>query len=387
MVLMALFTTFITTPLVLAVYKPAKRARNTNYKQRTVERKNTNTELRIMACFHGARNIPSMINLFEASRGTYKHGELCIYAMHLMEFSERSSAIMMVHKVRRNGLPFWNKGVRSNSNQIVVAFEAFQQLSQVSVRPMTSISSISDMHEDICTTAERKRVAIIILPFHKHQRLDGSLETTRTEFQWVNRKVLENAPCSVGILVDRGLGGSAHVSASNVSYFITVLFVGGHDDSEALAYGIRMAEHPGINLMVIRFLVQQDTVEGNGIELVDGNPSPDEDCLSELKQKTIKDDPIKYEEKVVRNAAETIAAIGEVGFCNLFLVGRTPGKFFVPLPLDRRSEYPELGPLGSLLASTEFSTTASVLVIQQHRGSVSPNSALDHEERLPNQSN
>lgn len=340
-----------------------------------------------MACFHGARNIPSMINLFEASRGTNKHGELCIYAMHLMEFSERSSAIMMVHKVRRNGLPFWNKGVRSNSNQIVVAFEAFQQLSQVSVRPMTSISSISDMHEDICTTAERKRVAIIILPFHKHQRLDGSLETTRTDFQWVNRKVLENAPCSVGILVDRGLGGSAHVSASNVSYFITVLFVGGHDDSEALAYGIRMAEHPGINLMVIRFLVQQDTVEGNGIELVDGYPSPDEDCLSELKQKTNKDDPIKYEEKVVRNAAETIAAIGEVSFCNLFLVGRTPGKFFVPLPLDRRSECPELGPLGSLLASTEFSTAASVLVIQQHQGSVSPNSALDHEERLPNQSN
>ena len=365
----------------MAVYKPAKRARNTDYKQRTISRKNTNAELRIMACFHGARNISSMINLFEASRGTNKHGELCIYAMHLMEFSERSSAIMMVHKVRRNGLPFWNKGVRSESNQIVVAFEAFQQLSQVSVRPMTSISSISDMHEDICSTAERKRISVIILPFHKHQRMDGSLETTRTDFQWVNRRVLENAPCSVGILVDRGLGGATHVSASNVSYFITVLFFGGHDDREALGYGVRMAEHPGINLMVIRFLVQHDTTV-EGIEVVNGNSTPDEDCLSELKQKTNKDGSIKYEEKVVRSTAETIAAIREASFCNLFLVGRASDESGIPLPLDRRSECPELGPLGNLLASTEFSTAASVLVIQQYRGSVSPNLALDQEERL-----
>ncbi|RVX04270.1 Cation/H(+) antiporter 18 [Vitis vinifera] len=342
MVLMALFTTFITTPLVVAVYKPAKRERNTDHKQRTVERKNTNTELRIMACFH---------------------------------------AIMMVHKVRKNGLPFWNKGVRSESNQVVVAFEAFQQLSQVSVRPMTSISSISDMHEDICTTADRKRVAIIILPFHKHQRVDGSLETTRTDFCWVNRRVLEHAACSVGILVDRGLGGTTHVSASNVSYFITVLFFGGHDDREALAYGIRMAEHPGINLMVIRFLVEHETVEG--IELVDGNSKPDEECLAELKQKISKDGSIKYEEKEVRSAAETIAAIREASFCNLFLVGRAPDKAAIPLPLDRRSECPELGPLGSLLASTDFSTAASVLVIQQYHGSVSPNLALDLEEGLP----
>ncbi|KAJ6426513.1 hypothetical protein OIU84_022167 [Salix udensis] len=127
-------------------------------------------------------------------------------------------------------------------------FDAFQQLSRVSVRPMTSISSMADMHEDICTTAERKRAAMIILPFHKQQRLDGSLETARTDFQLVNRRVLGDAPCSVGILVDRGLGGTTQVSASNVSYDITVLFFGGHDDREALAYGARMAEHPGVSL-------------------------------------------------------------------------------------------------------------------------------------------
>ncbi|KAJ6426514.1 hypothetical protein OIU84_022167 [Salix udensis] len=173
-------------------------------------------------------------------------------------------------------------------------FDAFQQLSRVSVRPMTSISSMADMHEDICTTAERKRAAMIILPFHKQQRLDGSLETARTDFQLVNRRVLGDAPCSVGILVDRGLGGTTQV---------------------------------------IRFLVKPEAGgEISGADIGDSSStilgSLDEDFISEFKQKISRDDSVKFEEKSVGNAAETIDAIHEVHHCNLFLVGRLPdGEF------------------------------------------------------------
>lgn len=370
MVLMALFTTFITTPVVMAVYKPAKRGSTTVYKHRTIERKNSNTQLRILACFHSSRNIPSIINLLEASRGTEKREGLCVYAMHLIELSERSSAILMVHKARRNGLPFWNKGLRSDSNQVVVAFEAFRQLSRVSVRPMTSISSLSDMHEDICTTAETKRAAIIILPFHKHQRLDGSLETTRTDFRGVNLRILKHATCSVGIFVDRGLGGTTHVSASNVFYSITVLFFGGRDDREALAYGARMAEHPGIKVTVIRFLVTPETIGEIITVETDGDPatnlvSKDDEFLTEFNEIHSKDSSITYEEKFVRNVTETIGIIRELNRCNLFLVGRVP-EGELALALNGSSECLELGPIGGLLTSSECSTMASVLVVQQY---------------------
>ncbi|KAM1850947.1 hypothetical protein ACFX13_015068 [Malus domestica] len=387
MVLMALFTTFITTPLVVAVYKPAKRGRMADYKHKTIERKNTNTQLRILACFHSARNIPSIINLLEASRGTNKREGLCVYAMHLKELSERSSAILMVHRARRNGLPFWNKGQQSNSDSVVVAFEAYQQLSRVSIRPMTEISSTSDMHEDICATAESKRAAIVILPFHKHQRLDGTLETTRNDFRFVNQRVLQYAPCSVGILVDRGLGGATHIAASNVSYFITVLFFGGRDDREALAYGARMAEHPGISLMVIRFLVEPELAGEISRINIDGNArtkvgSVDEEFLTEFKQKIAKDDSVTYEEKAVRNEAQTISMVHEIGRCHLFLVGRTPDGE-VALALNRRSECPELGPVGSLLISPDLSTSASVLVVQQYNGQVSLDLPSEMEEESP----
>lgn len=184
LVLMALVTTFITTPLVVAIYKPAKTPSNSEYKHRALDRKgSTMSPFRMLFCFHSVRNIPTMINLIEVLRGTGKREVLLVHAMHLMELSERSSAILMVHKARRNGLPFWKKGTNSGSDQVVVAFEAFQQLSRVTIWPTTAISAVLSMHEDICSGAESNRAAMIILPFHKHLRLDGQLETTRAEYR------------------------------------------------------------------------------------------------------------------------------------------------------------------------------------------------------------
>lgn len=389
LVIMALFTTFITTPIVVAIHKPAKKARSEN-KHRTIQRKEANGQLRLLTCFHNSRNIPSVINLIEASRGIGKKGAgVRVYAMHLMEYSERPSAILMVHKARKNGLPFWNKvqDAAADQNQIVVAFEAFRHLSRVSIKPTTAISRLSDIHEDICSSAEDKRVAMIILPFHKHLRLDGHLETTRNIFRHVNRKVLLHAPCSVGILVDRGLGGTSHVSASNVDYTITALFFGGHDDREALTYGSRMAEHPGINLVAVRFVLDP-TVASETVSLdIDGNEnsrpearSEDEEFLSNFKQNNQKEDgSIKYEEKMVKSSAETVEVIKSYCRCNLFLVGRmAEGEVVAALGKQQQQmECPELGPLGNLLTSSEFSTTASVLIVQQYRGEELPLDSLE----------
>ncbi|KAF6172956.1 hypothetical protein GIB67_006332 [Kingdonia uniflora] len=372
MVLMALFTTFITTPLVVAVYKPARRASKVDYKHRTVERKDTNTQLRILTCFHSSSNIPTMINLIEVSRGIERREGLNVYAMHLMELSERSSAIRMVHKSRRNGSAFSSKLSRTNSDHIVVAFEAFQQLSRVTVKPMTAISGFSNIHEDICSSAEKKSVAMVILPFHMEQRVDGVLETTRYDFRSVNQKVLENAPCSVGILVDRGLGGSAHVSASDVSSTFVVLFFGGPDDREALAYGARTAEHPGVNLTVVRIIVESapgnetHAIEVNEESAEDSDAPTDNTFFSEIKQKISKNDSVNFEDRLVKNFAETVNMIKEFSKSNLFLVGRNP-KGVVAASWSGRLECQELGPIGSLLTSPSFSTTASVLVIQQYR--------------------
>ncbi|GAV63527.1 Na_H_Exchanger domain-containing protein [Cephalotus follicularis] len=363
MVLMAVFTTFITTPLVMAVYKPGKRASKPNYKYRTIEKIEPNAQFRLLVCFYCIRGVPTLINLIEASRGKEEGEGLRVYAMHLMELSERSSAILMVHKARKTELPFWTEGKQSNCDQQ-------WQLSRVSVHPMTAISAIANIHEDICNSAESKRAAMIILPFHMHQRLDGGLETTRTDFRWVNKRVLENAPCSVGILVDRGLGGTTHVATCNVNSFIIVLFFGGCDDREALAYGARMAEHPGNSLNVIRFLASPD-FSGDMVrveieeESETSSGSADEMFLAGFKNKISGNNSIAYEEKEVKNAAETVELIRGLNGYDLFLVGRMP-EGQAAASLNSSSDCPELGLVGSLLTSLDFQISASVLVVQQY---------------------
>ncbi|KAL6502393.1 Cation/H(+) antiporter 18 [Orobanche hederae] len=386
MVLMALFTTFITTPVVIATYKPARMAKQV-YKHRTIQRRKPNTQLRLLTCFHSTRTIPTLINLMEISRGTGKKGGLRVYAMHLTELSERSSAILMVHKARKNGMPFWNKVQSTDSNEIVVAFETFQHLSHVSIRPTTAISHMFNMHEDICTSAESKRVAMVVLPFHKHQRFDGHFETTRSGLRHVNRRVLEHAPCSVGILVDRGLGGAAHVSASNVDYTITALFFGGPDDREALSYGALMAEHPGISLNVVRFVFDSKVGPSESVTVdIDGSYGPesklsDEEFITDFKNKVSKDGSIKFEESVVSNADVAFDVIRAYGRCNLYLVGRIPeGGLAAALNKKSRNECPELGPIGNLMISEGFSTMASVLVVQQHRDQLTGDSLASLKE-------
>ncbi|KAK1292201.1 Cation/H(+) antiporter 18 [Acorus calamus] len=165
----------------------------------------------------------------------------------------------MVQRARLNGLPFWNKkqaGLDGNSgDNIVVAFEAYQQLSSVTVHPMTAISQLSTMHEDIVTSARQKRAALI-------QRLDGGMESLGHGFRHMNREVLRYAPCSVDTLVDRGFGGAAQVS-----YAVIVLFFGWRDNQEALAYALRVAEHPGIVFTVLRFVAQPEKFLLEGCEV------------------------------------------------------------------------------------------------------------------------
>ncbi|XP_058077282.1 cation/H(+) antiporter 19-like [Magnolia sinica] len=363
LVLMALFTTFITTPIVTALYKPARRT--SPYHHRTIQQNNPDTELRILACFHSTRNIPTIINLLESSRGT-RHHSIIIYAMHLMELSERSSAISIVHKTRRNGLPFWNKE-RPNTNHMVIGFDTYQQLSHVTIRPMTAISHLSSIHEDICTSAEQKRAAIILLPFHKHQRLDGTMESLRHDFHHVNQNVLHHAPCSVGILIDRGLGGTTQISASDVSFNVVALFFGGRDDHEVLAYGARIAEHPGIQLTVLRFVAEAgkslmgSNDDNISINIEADERMADEECILKFLT-TAGNESISYEEKEVGSKEDIVAILETMNRYNLFLVGRIPHV----APLTDRTDCPELGPVGCFLASSEFSTMASVLVLQQY---------------------
>ncbi|OVA01157.1 Cation/H+ exchanger [Macleaya cordata] len=381
MVIVTLLTTAIITPTITMVYKPTKRF--IPYKRRTIQRSKPDSELRLLACIHTPRNVPTIINLLETSYPT-KKSPIYVYALHLVELTGRASSMLIVHNTRTSSRPAANR-TQAQCDHIVSAFENYEQhAGHVSVQPLTAISPYSTMHEDICNLAEDKRVALIIVPFHKQQTIDGGMEATNLAFRTVNQNVLANAPCSVGILVDRGLGASSRVPSSHITHHILVLFFGGPDDREALAYALRMSENPNVSLTVLRFLPGEeasqwsmqsdnDSKDSGSFKVATDNDRErqlDDDFIRGFRMKTVNDATVIYMEKVSSNGEETVAAIRSVdSIHDLYIVGRGQGMIS-PLTagLTDWSECPELGAIGDILASSDFAVTVSVLVVQQYVG-------------------
>lgn len=278
LVLMALFTTFITTPTLIAIYKPARSPLpyyNRNLSSISTAAANDDhdkpaghDQLRIMACLHGLSNVPAVINLVDTITGGRNRSPLKLYIMHLVQLTERSSSIVMALRFRRDGLPH-RTSHRRLRREVAIAFDAYGQLTagRVAVHALTAVSALPTMHQDICDVAEGKRVAMVILPFHKRLGSgEGDMENVGPGWRAVAQRVLRTTPCSVGVLVDRGLGWTAAGGGRRVC----VMFFGGPDDREAMEVAGRMAEHPGVAVTVVRFVNEKGS-DNNSVRL---RPSP-----------------------------------------------------------------------------------------------------------------
>ncbi|KAF5191976.1 Cation/H(+) antiporter like [Thalictrum thalictroides] len=375
MVLSAVVMTGIAVPVVLAIYKPTRPSIINTY--RTIQTSSLDAELKILVCVHSPRNVPTIINLIEVSHT--KKSPICVYTLHLVELTGRASAMLIVHNAHKSGQPAINR-TQAQSDHIIFTFANYaQHAGCVTVQPLTAISPYSTMHEDICNLAEDKRVSLIIIPFHKQQTIDGGMEVSNPVFRNINENVLANAPCSVGLLIDRGFGSSTKVTTNFISNHIAVLFFGGPDDREALSYAWRMSDHPSVTLTVVRFLpgdAVEPTMLPHDKDYMSVNMDNerelqlDNEYISKFRLKNVSKETIVYKEEVVNNAEETLAAIRTIdNIHNLYMVGKGQG-IISPLTagLSDWIDCPELGTIGDLLASSDFTGTVSVLVVQQYVG-------------------
>ncbi|CAL4894112.1 unnamed protein product [Urochloa decumbens] len=386
MVLVSVAMTALVTPVVTTVYRPARRL--VGYKRRNLQRSKHDAELRMLACVHTTRNVPSIISLLELSNPT-KRSPIFIYALHLVELTGRASNMLAAHHSASN-----QSRSAGSSDHIFNAFESYEEsVGGVSIQALTAVSPYQTMHEDVSVLAEDKHVSLIVLPFHKQQTVDGGMEPINASLRGFNESILASAPCSVGILVDRGLSAAAARMAS--VHHVALLFFGGPDDREGLAYAWRMVEHPGVCLTIVRFIPPDykapaapaaaphqpmapaaraaANVHARAITIVpDAAKSErqmDEEYLGEFRTRNVGNDAVLYMEQVVANSEETLAAIRDLDSAHeLYIVGRHPGEAGSPLTsaLAEWMDSPELGPIGDLLVSSEFSKMVSVLVMQQY---------------------
>ncbi|XAR60792.1 hypothetical protein NMG60_11034305 [Bertholletia excelsa] len=355
MYIMIVVITAIVTPIVKALYNPSKKY--IAYRRRTILHARMGDELRLLACIYYQDQAPSIINLLRVSNSNPKN-PIFFYLVHLMELSGRSAPVLVAHHPgRRSSIQ------THESDHIINAFRLYEEQSMgtVMVSPFTAISPYATMHDEVCALALDRRVSMVIIPFHRYLTFDGTVQTANP-VRAVNRNILRMAPCSVGILVDRGILLGQVPQKDKSLCNVGLIFIGGQDDREALAYAGRMANHPDVMLTVVRlteypskkYKLTQETEQ-------------DLDLINEFRAASAKNACCIYREEVVSDGVGVASVVKELeNSFELILAGRRhDGHAQLLAGLSDWNEFPELGYIGDMLVSSDSSCTASVLVVQQ----------------------
>ncbi|XP_050215390.1 cation/H(+) antiporter 4-like [Mercurialis annua] len=343
--------------LVRKLYDPSRKY--AGYQKRNLMNLRSNSELRILMCIHSPDDITAAITVLDATCPTSEN-PLTVSILHLIKLVGRASPLFISHNIQIK-----NFSDHSYSENVIVSFNQYQQkrMGALSISTYTAVSPPKTMHEDICTLALDKLTSLIILPFHINWSGDGSIVSQNVTIRALNHNILDRAPCSIGILVNRGQ--LRRTKSEKSTRRVAMIFVGGNDDREALTFAKRIAKGQSkvITLTVIHLVAKDQKDVRTWEQMLDS------ETLRDVKHNTIGSKCLIYREEVVKDGPETARILRGIA-CeyDLIIVGRRNGvECQQTIGLTEWNEFPELGVIGDLLASSDLNGQASILVVQQQQ--------------------
>ncbi|RZC76124.1 hypothetical protein C5167_002659 [Papaver somniferum] len=378
MVLALVVQVAVITPTVKYLYDPS--SKYLAYKGRSIMQSNeVNSDFRVLVCVHTQDDVPGIIKLLEASNPTKLH-PLTVYLLHLIELVGRATPLLIAHPMHKR----FSTSNPTKSEIIINVFQQFQNRHQhlVTVHPFSTISPYASMHNDICSMSVDNRTALIIFPFcrqdvvSKREDLDRQNISSRC-IKTILQNLLRNSPCSVGILID---GSNPQTKSTcflpDTPYRVIVLFFGGPDDREALAFAMNMIHHPSVLVTLVRYYgparLSSDEVIDYGSESVridvERQKFLDDELVDHFRVNTMHEETLMYKEVEVNDGAETIWSVRSLREdFDLMLVGRqqiSDSKIVSELA-SNWAECEELGAVGDMVTSPDYDAEGSILIIHQ----------------------
>ncbi|KAK5830787.1 hypothetical protein PVK06_014582 [Gossypium arboreum] len=358
MILGTIVVVGILTPLISILYDPSKPYMLKQ--RRTIQHTAQGDHLRILVCIRDKTNLPSLVNLLQLFHPTVQN-PFSLHAFYLVELISRANPVFVEHQ---------NQELEDLSGRfpdLEIIHHALKQYQEgreecVELHLFSAATVKPTMYQDVCKLALISKAVFIILPLKK--KLAGEMETTE---QWggesgsIITQILDNAPCSVGLLVEKAERWQLPQIAS---YNFIVLFLGGPDSREALAFSDRMSGNPCVSLTVVRFLASN--AEGDD----EMQRKLDDGVVTSFWVKNEANEKVNYREVVIRNGADTASAIVGMAaekYYHMWIVGRKQG--INPSLLEGLSTWSdhkeEMGILGDYLSFSESVNSDSVMVVQK----------------------
>jgi nucleotide-binding universal stress UspA family protein len=219
MVIMALVTTFMTTPLLRWIYPPEELAKDTVPLTPSAVLSGQVPFTVLMCVSHGKAGT-GMATLGRALAGV-PNEPFQLYALHLSPPSGRISAARRLDQ-------------EPGSGDALAPLLGRASVLGMEVRPLSFVSAEPGL--DICRTAEAKQASLILLGLHKPL-------FSRTMLGGTVREVMQEANADVAVLVDRGLENVRRV---------LVPFIGSPHDQAALSLARRLLRSVGAEITVLQ---------------------------------------------------------------------------------------------------------------------------------------
>ena len=216
MILMALVTTFMTTPILERIAPMVAAGREGI----ETEPLGATGSFRVLMCVAYDRSGPAMVTVAGALTGGSDDAHR-LYALRLVPPTDRASFVLS------------HQDAKEDTAALVPLLERAEALG-LAVRPLAFVSP--KPAADICDVAALKRADLVLLGWHKPILGRAVLSGTVHE-------VMRRAGTAVGVLVDRGLGWPSRV---------LVPYLGSVHDESALRLGIRFAENAGAAVTVLQ---------------------------------------------------------------------------------------------------------------------------------------
>jgi nucleotide-binding universal stress UspA family protein len=216
MVIMALATTFMTTPLLEWIYPTAAA------EPAVAEAGHEPGGYTVLACVAYDRSGPGMVTVAGALLGR-TDDQSRLYALRLVPPTGRASFVLQQHDPERRASAL--EPLMARADELGLA-----------VRPLSFVSQ--SLAADICEVADVKRADLVVLGWHKPVIGRAVLGGTVHE-------VMRRSRSDVAVLIDHGIGWINRV---------LVPYRGGLHDRAALELGLRFAEHAGANVTVLHIV-------------------------------------------------------------------------------------------------------------------------------------
>ncbi|TKY56382.1 Cation/H(+) antiporter 4 [Spatholobus suberectus] len=292
-----MMTSSIVHLLVKRLYDPSRKY--IGYQKRDIFSLKPNSGLRILVCIHKQHHTIPITRALDLCNPRLEDPSN-VDVLHLIELVGRSSPIFISHRMKK-GVP--SRMRNSYSEDIILSFKLCEDEKQgaTSINPYTAISPPTLMHEDVCYLALDRVASIIILPFHRKWSIDGKIEHEDKTIRSLNCKVMEKAPCSVGILVSR------FVHQRDSPLRLAMIFLGGNDDREALCLANRAAKDSSVNLVVYHI-----TTNNNKNDIQDIDTMLDLAMLKEAKKEYSSSKNVIRKEIVVEGGPQIASVLRQM---------------------------------------------------------------------------